>query len=218
MAQNGSFTNSFKHWNVENGYTGSPRPLGSDRPDISGGCLRLGVAGGTQYARQKIPVTDLNLTLKGRFRVERWSTFGGKPGGWAALGLSFVDKRGKYLATTYYYLNPHGDSTSSPGIHWVKLGSGLPTPTNWIQVHGDVMSEIGYHNLDPDQVKYVSITAYVFGTHENKTKTVACFDDLSLTRNQHPKTARTPGDADGWLGVWEVKTYAKGCPGRKSFR
>lgn len=181
LLANGDFAQGVTGWQFgQSGYSGARRARGVTPADASAGCLRLGVTGGTQYALQKIRPADWRLLLTARFRVERWSTFsGGRPGGWAAVAVSFRGQ-GRGLATTFYYLNPHADSANRAGARWIKLGSALPVPTGWQQVQCDVAAEMERHGLSPSQVDELWISATVFGTHEDGTYTVACFDDFRL--------------------------------------
>ena len=212
--RNGGFVHGTGGWKIgQYGYQGSPRPHGVIQPEIGAGCLRLGVFGGTQYAVQTVNIPNADLTVKARFKVEQWSTYqNGRPGGWAAVGVSFLNQNHQSLATTFYYITPHSTFNDKPGVKWVKLGSGTPTPTGWLNVDSSLSREILNHGLNTKQVTQIKIGAYVFGTHEDKTKTVACFDDFSLTGSTQPPRRRTVKNADGWLGVWNVKTYVKECP------
>lgn len=182
---NGDFSRGLAGWQTGSyGYSNSPQPVGQVRPAVVEGCLRLGVHGGTQYAYQDYAVTDLNWEYRSRFKVIRWSTHSrGNLGGWAAVAITFMDRQGNGLGTSYFYANPIGDNKNVGGAYWVKMGAGEPTPTGWFKI-GVNIGKIAqqHHRLNATQVTKVRLSAYVFGTHEDRINTEACFTLFTLRR------------------------------------
>ncbi len=184
---NGDFSQGPWGWSYEShGYRSSPGSRATTLgPDSSRGYLRIGVYGGYHTASQEIPLSDLDANLKGRFKIEGWSTFRGQSGGWAAIGVSYYDKKGNLSGSIYFYLNPTSTFENKPGVYWYKLGTGLPAPTDWEDV--DVNLKEAAENLlgiDPLNIGKVKITAAVFGTHEDRTFTVADFDDFKIVKQR----------------------------------
>jgi len=184
LLSNGDFSQGLSGWSQEShGYRSTPgsraKIIG---PDYSNGLLRLGVYGGTHTVYQEISVSDLNLNLSARFRIQRWSTFGGRQGGWAAVGISYKGEGGRHLGSVYFYLNPYSDHESSPGVYWYKIGEALPVPTDWNDVDVNIKEAAeSLLNIRPEEVTKVRISAIVFGTHEDGTYTIAEFDNFKIT-------------------------------------
>ncbi len=191
---NGSFSRGLEGWvQSRDGYgaSGGSDPTWWDPPRTDSGCLRLAVYGGTQSMHQVVRLDDPRQEFRVRFRVEQWSTYqSGRPGGWAAVALSFLDGDGGSLATTYFYLNPLGPAEDRQGIIWKRLSPALPLPTPWIPVRVRLDRLAAEHGLAPDMVDSVRITAIAFGTHEDRRPTVVCFDDFQLIG--------TPGSEGGY--------------------
>jgi hypothetical protein len=179
---NGDFSYDMDGWTLaESGYGGGPTPQATLPADCDSGCLKLGVSGGTRSAYQDIDVTDLNMHFRARYRIDKWSTFGGQDGGWAGVAVQFMDSSRTTLGTVYYYVNPYGTSRSTSTVQWIKQGEGRPTPSDWIDVDMDLKGAATDHfALDPSKVASVRLVAIAFGTHEDQTFTEACFDDFAL--------------------------------------
>jgi len=185
---NGDFAHGLKGWSKESyGYRSVPgsqaRIIG---PDFSDGHLRLGVYGGTHTVYQEISIHDLNVNLTARFRVKQWSTFGGRHGGWAAIGLSYYGEGNNLLGSVYFYVNPFKNHQNRAGVYWYKIGEALPVPTDWYDV--DVNIKEAAENLlsiRPGDISKTKISAITFGTHEDRTYTIAEFDDFKLTYQTH---------------------------------
>jgi hypothetical protein len=181
---NGSFSHGLSGWTTsEAGYGGSatPQSAGTFPTNTDTGYLQVGVYGGSRSVYQIIPVGGLELWFAARFRIDRWSTFGGRDGGWVSVAVSFLDEFGETLGTTAYYVHPFADNTSRSGHQWIKLGTGTPTPSQWFKVESDLAKAAQVHGIEPHHVKSLRIGAQVFGTHEDRTHTVARFDDFVLT-------------------------------------
>jgi len=210
--ENGDFSQGLKGWTIKShGYGSSPDSQAEIfGPDYSNGFLRIGACGGYHSITQEISVSNLNIKFSARFRVQRWSTFWGQNGGWTAIALSYLDKDNNSLGTVYYYLNPYSTSENRPGIYWVKLGTGLPVPTDWINVKAN-LGEVARKLLDinPSNVFKIRITAVVFGTHEDGTYTIADFDDFSLSylgSDEEKPPVEKPDSGQGFsiAGIWDT--------------
>ena len=222
LLTNGDFSSGMSGWSeIESGY-GSSRtetPLGSLPPQVQDGCLRLGVFGGYQEFFQEVGIDDLDLFLWARLRVEQWATQDGAPGGWAAVVLSFVDPGGRVLGSVYHYLNPNRTYISKPRALWIKLGTGEENPGGWFPVRADVRSLAGEMGLEADQVAGLRVSGRIFGTHEDRIQTIACFADFALTRGGGPAPPPPAGrleiqtDRQSYLENEEIRVTVSGLPG-----
>lgn len=200
---NGDFALGITGWSRESyGYRSAPgskaKIIG---PDFSNGQLRLGVYGGTHTVYQDISLDDLNAQFSARFRVNQWSTFGGRHGGWAAIGLSFKGKGNNLLGSVYFYVNPFKPHKNRQGVYWYKIGEPLPVPTDWYDI--DVNIREAAENLlgiNPKDVSRIRISAIAFGTHEDKTYTIAEFDDFNITPEGNALSRRMLSIA----GIWDT--------------
>ncbi|MFC2168996.1 hypothetical protein ACFLRM_00310 [Acidobacteriota bacterium] len=185
LITNGNFENSIEAWQIgQSGYGDNPVPVDSEifKPNADQGFLQIEVYGGARYAFQEVFVSELDLQFSARVRVQRWSLSNGQDRGWVAIGVSFVNEKGHGIATTNYYLSPHSAFYSRPGINWIQLGETVPTQNEWYFIDVNIEEIAHEHlNLDPEQVTKLRITAYVFGAAEDRTPTIAHFDDFSLT-------------------------------------
>lgn len=182
LLANGDFSDGTRGWQTSRrGYGGALGGVSATGPDVIDGRLVIGASAGTHNVWQKVPVNGLGLRLRAAFRVRRWSTFGGRNGGWTAVHVSFIGRDGASLGTAYYYLNPVAPSMSRPGVLWEQLGPAEPAPTGWHQVDVDLrrvaVDRLGIAESD---VAAVRVGAVVFGTHEDRTFTVAEFDQFTL--------------------------------------
>ena len=149
------------------------------------GIARFGAYGGSCNITQLIDIPHTNLIFRARFQVVQWSTFNsGEPGGYAAVGISFLDSTEKSMATSLYYLNPHGPSQSRRGMHWIRLKPSKPLPTRWFDVVCDLRQELKYHQIRPDLVSKIVIMGIIFGTHEDKVASIGKFASFSLQTTQ----------------------------------
>lgn len=132
------------------GYSSAPGSQATTiGPDYSKGYLRIGVYGGYHTVSQAVSLSDLNVNLMARFKVERWSTFGGRDGGWTAVGISYYTESDDLLGSAYFYLNPYSTFDNKPGVYWYKLGTGLPVPTDWEDVDVNI-KEVAENLLEID--------------------------------------------------------------------
>ncbi|MCP2520233.1 carboxypeptidase regulatory-like domain-containing protein, partial [SCandidatus Aminicenantes bacterium Aminicenantia_JdfR_composite] len=204
---NGNFSQGLKGWTIKShGYGSSPDSRAEIfGPDYSNGFLRIGVCGGYHSASQEIAVSNLDIKFNAKLRVQRWSTFWGQNGGWAAVALTYLNKSNNSIGIIYYYLNPYSTSENRPGIYWVKLGTGLPVPTDWINVNVN-LGEVARKLLDinPNNVTKIRITAVVFGTHEDGTYTIADFDDFYLNYPESKAVSKPTGEKSEKLGSGQI--------------
>ena len=182
---NGDFSQGLEGWEESRdgyGTSGGADPTWWTPPETNSGCLRLAVYGGTQSVYQVVSLDSARQEFQARFRVEEWSTYrSGRPGGWAAVAVSFLDRGGNSMATTYFYLNPLGPAEDRPGLIWKRLSPARPLPTPWIPVRDRVDRMAADHGISPNRVKALRIAAIAFGTHEDRRPTVVCFDDFQLS-------------------------------------
>lgn len=180
---NGDFNTGLSGWiQSAGGYSGNPNPASQSRfsPVVSSGVMEIGVFGGTRQVFQDIQLSHLNVRFSAKFMVKRWSTYSGKPGGWAAVGMMFLDTSGKVMATTYFYTCPTEPFGNRPGLRWIHAGNGAIVPTGWMTANLNIDQEAKAHGLDPGSIATIRIICLVFGTHEDRSPTVARFDDLVL--------------------------------------
>ena len=209
--ENGDFSQGLKGWTVRShGYRSSPSPQKIFGPEYNQGFLRIGVCGGYHSVSQEIAISNLGIKFNAKFRVQRWSTFWGQNGGWAAIALSYLDRDNNSLGTVYYYLNPYSTFENRPGVYWVKLGTGLPVPTDWINVKANLGEVAGkFLDVNLSNVDKIRITAVVFGTHEDGTYTIADFDDFSLSylgSDEEKPPVEKPGSGQVFsiAGIWDT--------------
>ncbi len=186
LTSNSDFSQGLENWIIEeHGYYDPdilhPYSLGTYPPDASKGYLEMGVYGGYHYASQVVPVSSIDLQFRCQIKVKSWSTYQEKEVGLVATSISFLDEKDDFLGALHYYLGPDYSHESTLKDRWIKLSEETETPTDWYEVEVSLQQvlqeELG---IDGESIRKMVITAVVFGTHEDKTYTVGCFDNFYL--------------------------------------
>jgi hypothetical protein len=190
LIANSDFSDGLEKWIIEeHGYYDPdilhPYSLGTHPPDTSKGYLEMGVYGGYYYASQVVAVSSIDLQFRCQMKVESWSTYQEQKISLVATSIRFLDEKDDLLGALHFYLGPDYFHESTLNDRWIKLSEKTETPTDWYQVEVNLQQALQEElGIDGGSIRKMVITVVVFGTHEDKTYTIGCFDNLYLAEKE----------------------------------